>query len=78
MHNAHAITSDIQFALYFSFTTLINSFTGVKATIKWSGFPDLQGQHTLFTEHAVFGVPREIHFVFVPVYLWLKNTQEKN
>lgn len=69
------ITSDIQSALYFSFTTLINSFTGVNAAVKWGGFPDLQRQHTLLTEHAVFSIPREVHFVFVPEYLWLKNTE---
>lgn len=77
IHNIDLITSDIQSALYFSFTTLVNGFTGVKASIKWSGFPNLQGQHTLFTEHAVFGIPREIHFVFVPEYLWLRNTKEE-
>lgn len=76
MHRIHVITSDVQPALYFSFTTLIDSFAGVNASIKGSGLADLQGQHPLLTEHAVLGIPREIHFVFEPEYLWLKNKEE--
>ena len=60
------LTANLQFTLHNILSTVVDCLADVDPSVEGAGLAYLQRQHSLFAEHAVLGLIRDVHLVFVP------------